>query len=535
MKAERLLIAALLLAFAPAAEALADGCYVPERAVAVLPKIPVQRAVISFRKGRETLIVESAVEGKGKRFGWIVPVPAKPESIKACTPGTLKSFAMALQPKIVHDLSRQLGRVIWLAVVVITLSLVWSSVHRAGKQGSRPLWHVLAFAVFFLVVTALALPAGMASRRSGASLPAGVTVVGEERVGSYQVTVVSAADAEALYAWLRAEDFAVPAEFKSAVADYVGRGWVFATAKLSTDGNARAVPHPLSITFPTDRAVYPMKLTGLSGADLDLELYVVGEEAASAPGMRRVFCDRFRQGLSYDFYWMHAGMSVPDMDEVECYRGAESGATLGHPSIIPVLWNGCCVSKLTGTIPPSEMTEDYDLTWSPASFERQTLWSNLGASMTAAMVAILIVTICLPIALVMRARERMSRRAFLCSLLGIGAAALLSVGAIKLVLPQVKAASYGGKGFRAGRSVRGLLAHLQDFDRRVRVGDVPWKSAAASLRKRASCWNNLYTGELMREEDSPGNFLVSQKDGKLSFTFYDIGGTPVTVLLGETR
>jgi hypothetical protein len=47
------------------------------------------------------------------------------------------------------------------------------------------------------------------------------------------------------------------------------------------------------------------------------------------------------------------------------------------------------------------------------------------------------------------------------------------------------------------------------------------------LRRR----DNLFTAEPVREEDSPGNYTVVEKDGKLLFTLYDLGGTPVTVEL----
>ena len=66
LRAALALLAVLVLWPVPAG---ADGCYIPEKAVRKLPEIPGQRAVVSFKDGRETLIVESRLEGQGRRFG----------------------------------------------------------------------------------------------------------------------------------------------------------------------------------------------------------------------------------------------------------------------------------------------------------------------------------------------------------------------------------------------------------------------------------------------------------------------------------
>ena len=64
----------LLLFIAAGRTALADGAFLSERAIKKLPAIPAQSAVIVFRDGQETLIVESALDGEGQSFGCIMPV-----------------------------------------------------------------------------------------------------------------------------------------------------------------------------------------------------------------------------------------------------------------------------------------------------------------------------------------------------------------------------------------------------------------------------------------------------------------------------
>ncbi|MFO1522595.1 MAG: hypothetical protein U1G05_11255 [Kiritimatiellia bacterium] len=71
----------LLLLLLSAGSARADGkMYWRE---AVPPTIPYQRAMIFFRDGVETLVLQSKHElpgpGKAAPIGWVVPVPAVPE------------------------------------------------------------------------------------------------------------------------------------------------------------------------------------------------------------------------------------------------------------------------------------------------------------------------------------------------------------------------------------------------------------------------------------------------------------------------
>jgi hypothetical protein len=69
------------------------------------------------------------------------------------------------------------------------------------------------------------------------------------------------------------------------IADYAKQGWVFAAAKLSRpDATDKTSPHPLAFMFKADRAVYPLRLTGVENHRCLVELYVFGESRAELPG-----------------------------------------------------------------------------------------------------------------------------------------------------------------------------------------------------------------------------------------------------------
>jgi hypothetical protein len=509
--------------------ARADGCYIPEKAIQKLPEIPAQRALLSFRDGRETLIVESALEGQGKRFGWVIPVPAKPDSIEAATPGTMRSLAMGIQPEIIHDVRRAAVTVTSICILALLVAVIACWCRRAERPA---LWTSLGTALLLLLLIAVAAPSLLAARRSALGLPEGAMVLERTRVGSYEVAVLAADDAEALYAWLKAEDLAIPGILRPAVDDYAKRGWRFVTAKLATDGSGQAVPHPLRISFKTERAVYPMKLTGLSGRALDLELYVVGDKAAAVPAMKRVFCDQFADGYSpLEHALMYAGKGRPVQGD--CFRGDGSRLNLGHPGFAPALWKGCWVSKLAASIAPGQMGEDYYVSWSEPSFERQKFYSRQGAGLVGSVAGVILFTLIAGAALIAWAFRKVGSL----GLLGIVAAAALAAAllawGVKSALPQVEASTYGGKGTSAAGRLYLWEEVLRDAQSKRRPGETVRQALDRLLAEHQPA--NLFTGEPARHEDSPGNYTVAEKDGRLTITMYDLGGTPVTVELEERK
>lgn len=83
--------------------AFADGCYIPEKAYAKLPDIPLQRVILSYRDGIETLIIESSLDSEDQSFGWIILLPEVPTILEEVSPGFLKTLSSCIQPEITHD------------------------------------------------------------------------------------------------------------------------------------------------------------------------------------------------------------------------------------------------------------------------------------------------------------------------------------------------------------------------------------------------------------------------------------------------
>jgi hypothetical protein len=505
-----LICGGFFLAFAHCARA--DGGYIPEKAIRKLPEIPEQRALVAFRDGKETLIVESALEGQGRNFGWIIPVPARPDSIEASTPGTLKSLASGIQPEIVHDISDEAKGFTVLCLLVLFLTIVLA---RGGCS--------LFFGFLLIIILGLLVAPEMAGKlgSEGSAIKTGSVMVMEKaKVGSYAISVLAADDAEALYRWLEAEDLAVPDALRPAVNDYTRRGWKFVTAKLTTNGIDLTLPHPLRITFPSNEAVYPMKLTGLSGRKLNLELYVVADQAAEVSGLKREFCDQFKAMDSY----AKSRNNVIGSSGSE-FEGWNSQLSLGHPGFLPVLWDGCWISKLTGRISSAAMANDYVIAWKAPSFERWTLYSHRGAAYIALSVAIAIFAVTGIFAeIAWRLKEWPTRRRKKVIRVGLIAAATVFCG-IELCLPQTEVVTYKRR-YELFDSAPNSLGNEINRLRNIGTDGMDMRKSAENFLQQMS---NAFTGEPVCEEDTPGNYTIVDKDGQLAFTFYGLGGTTVTV------
>ncbi len=283
-----------VVAFVIVCGAHADGMYFPPEAVEILPKMPHQRAVIFWRDGVEQLLVESDFDGAGERMAWIVPVPGVPTDVAEGAPGVFDVLDRALVPKTVDDNPGfYVAALFWLLWCVCQWAM---GVYAPKRTFSYTIACTGLFFFLFMTTPTMFMTLGD-SMGGGPGLNDGAEVLAVRSVGSYEVTTLRAKSAEELTQWLSDNGFrALPEAGESIVSEYIAEGWCFVAAKLNRSGAGYTRPHPLSITFPVDRPVYPMRLTRLADTDLFLDLYVIADRRANAPGMETVFCERFRRG-----------------------------------------------------------------------------------------------------------------------------------------------------------------------------------------------------------------------------------------------
>jgi hypothetical protein len=351
----------------------ADGVFIPA-ARKKIPDIPVQRAIIKYEEGTESLIIESSLNGEGGDYSWIIPVPTPPTKFDKVSPGLLKTMSLQIQPKIHHIEPYQ--KVFGIDIFYIFTILVMIGcfcIMRWGMEGS---YLPLALIVLFIM-----LVPNFISYRSGlgssSKLDPFIKITNNRIVGDYELFVLEVQDSSALNTWLGDNGFSqFPPETAQIIEDYISRNWVFTVAKLRTDLDGIATPRPVLIEFDTDQPVYPMRLTVIPDSPVYLELYVVSEEEAVPVNynLQKEYCNFF------DYLKIpKIGYRSP-VDEGFIPREFSSlFMEIAHPDASKVMWDGCVVTKFAGEVSSNQMTEDMFFRFKDATPFQTELYSSVGA------------------------------------------------------------------------------------------------------------------------------------------------------------
>lgn len=514
--------------------AAADGCFIPEKAFPRLPSIPSQRALLSFRDGEEQLTIQSALDAEGQRFGWIIPVPAKPTKFERASAGLLKTLSMHTQPKVTHE-SRALSRRLFRCWCLAGAVLLWAGFVVGARVRMR--WVVASLVLALLVGHFLprVLPSRLwdkAAAKEGAgpafSSTAGVRMEALLIVGSYEVALLDADSSAALNGWLGLNGFAaLPGEGLSIVDDYIREGWRFVAAKLRREGAGLYRPHPLAITFPAPKPIYPLRLTALAKSSMRLELLVLSDQRATTKMLDTEFCDAFVKREQHPL----DGPPLPYVWSKKFH------AYVGHPGAAQAVWDGCWLTRLTGILQPEDMLEDAILELSSPEPYRQHLYSRLGARDTALLWALRLWGLLLPVALLAASwilRERSRRwRYLLPTALAAAMLSLLTGLAVYAALPKtdivLMRAQKGTLPFEYDRRWREALDRLYE---RLRP-DCTTSQLAAALRDdlRYGILQNTVEGGRMREEDSPGNCTLHRHSDGVVVRRYGYYGFPEDFLV----
>lgn len=487
-----------------ASVALANGVYIPDRAIEKLPSIPVQRALITHREGIETLMVESAVQAESANVGWILPLPQAPTTVAKGEPGTLVSLSMALRPEIVHDLHRPwmipLGVLALFTPPLLALVLTRNRSARAGNVVA----YVLVSALLLFLWSAL-LPS--LSREAGASA-AGVEILASQRVGNYSVDVLSAAAVADLQRWLDDNGLQkLSAQAHSVISDYIARGWCFAVARLEVTPDTVAAPHPLAFTFPSAAPVFPMKLTALAGSKTHVELIVAADQSAEAAGFHPVCSSRFRLPSG-------KGDLVSDLRLL-----------IANPDARRHLWDGCIVTRLQADLEPSAMAQDVAIALRPYTPHRDRFHTpRARAELMAAIVGWSLVPAAITMAIACRGMRPPRRAGLVATALILGTGLVAAVGyARSLNVRSDIEVTKGGRyaDFHNAFSVREALAqytqtwHANDPE----LG----KKVLGVLHESAETRHNPLQGGDRRWERSPGNVYLTEED---SIAVHDLDTRP---------
>ncbi len=510
----------------------ADGKYFPEKAFKAAPAIPSQRAILVYKDGIEKLTIESSLDGKGQEFGWVIPLPSEPIEFEKTSPGLIKTFSLVLQPDIIHDLKRELGA-LWRTVVLVTLG---SLIVVGTRPPDRILWLILLFVVFLVLFTP---HLGIHSKETAATDMHGIRIHDVRQVGSYELTILETESSRALDVWLEDNGFmGLSEEDEKIVSDYIQDKWYFVAAKLRRQGDGFSRPHPLSISFSSDKPVYPMRLTATVGSNVYLELYVIADKRATCDVLTLEVSDTYR--LRKERKTSFSDRTIPSD-----FAGKTHKQNIGHADAKRFMWDGCTLSKLCGMLKPEQMGKDIILQLKSGVPFQKRYYSRCGARDTG-LAMLLRVWCILPILLAIayhhKRKEPLGRGIFIKKILiPILLLCFLIWTLIYASLPKIDVRTApGGKG-RIAREIRDkhrrnseIVMLAQDHDEFAGMG----KDEIAKLMdeyfttKNAT---NVYSGEPLKHEDSPGDYSIIEDERGIVFRTYSQGGYPDDHIVKPSR
>jgi Uncharacterized protein conserved in bacteria (DUF2330) len=217
---------------------------------------PAQKAFVTWDPAEkvESFTVQPKFEGNALDFGMVIPTPARPK-LDEMPRDFFKELAVftVLEPM---DLSKY-KRALYLGAAGARLGVV----EEKAKHSVRV-------------------------------LEAGI-------VGSLDYKIIQADRADDLYAWLRDNKYSYSGD-EATLDYYIKKGWTFTVMKIDTmqmkkraDGTFDGEVTPTRFTFPSDRPVYPLKITQISVKDHTEALFYV-----QAPDKMDLAGD-----FSYEFTW----------------------------------------------------------------------------------------------------------------------------------------------------------------------------------------------------------------------------------------
>jgi hypothetical protein len=336
-----------------------------------------------------------------------------------------------------------------------------------------------------------------------------------------------------LDAWLEGNGFVgLTQEDDAIVSEYIGEDWCFVAAKLRRDGEGFSRPHPLSMTFACDKPIYPMRLTATAGSDVYLELYVIADRQATCDILTAEVSDVFgsRRVAKSDF----TGKTVHPS-----FSGETFNEDIGHPDASKVMWDGCFLSKLCGSLKPKDMSEDIVLQLTADGPHRQRYYSHHGAGETALALFLgmwCVLPVLLTLVRYLKKKELSSRAIFVKRALAPMVLFSLVAGAVTYtVLPKVdvrtsKAGSHVG--MMVSQRTMAVELSILARDHSDFAGMSAEKIAALvheyfTSKEKA----NVYTGEPIKKDDSPGDYTIIEDDRGVVWRTYSSKGYPYDSIL----
>ena len=384
--------------------------------------------------------------------------------------------------------------------IMVGLVALWM-VHRSRQKDGK-LVEILVSVTLLLIILGMFLPA-LGTAGTTASSVRDVTVLDRRVVGAFDTTTIASGDPQAIESWLAENGYATHTNSRPVLADYIKQGWVFVAAKVRRDGrDTTNSVLPLSFTFPTPKAVYPMRLTGVGAGPLSVELFVFGPKRAEAPGFKVERC------------------AVVSREQ----GPRPIGIPVLHPLLNRWIRSPAICTKFTAELAGPALAQDVWLDWKPFTETRTVVYSRVGALHT---VLNQVVPWLVVIALAATGWWRWGHRSFVrrgryitaLAAAGVGIAGFLSWDSLSKIEVRLQKLP----------KIYGAMATKSFLIQALSASGLPAQPSAAQLRAAIAIPNtippnvrtNVLLGGLIHEEDSPGNYVLRDRTNGLEVLWYD--------------
>ena len=497
--------------------------------------IPEQRALLCWSNGTEQLAIDTHFIADGTNFAWVVPLPSEPK-IKEATTGLFNTLDYIFRAPIVHEIIPFYSILLFCAgVAYLLLSVRQNSDPRASdtvisfltavsilpisacfaiplilllpytvwrvRVGKEGWWSILLVLLLLFFLSGMLLPSlGKAKSAAASTSQYDVSVLNSQTIGAYDTTTLTSKDPHALIEWLNQNNYITPTGVETAVSNYVQRGWVFVATRLHRDasGKTAAAPQPLCFTFPTKEPVYPMQLTGIANTNLNVELFVFGPAKAEAADFDVERC----APLSFD---KDSG-NFPSLRVI-------------HPLLRNLTLGSQVATHLVAKLTPEQMKKDIELKWTPFIEFHRNVYSNQGAIVMGLNCGAGVFCFCLLIGSIVVAFKREQKSAIrmiagFAAVAGISTALLLFMNLPKTEVRMVRLPRLFWR------------VKLQNVESELweKSGNASVAEARATAAKIAGTNENILSGQPIREEDSPGNYLLTEGTNGFDFIMFDPNG-----------
>lgn len=227
----------IVLAFSVAG--LATGLTAPASAcacggvVSSDPRLAVddETSLVRWHDGQETVVMQLSLQSDTDNAALVVPTP-KPATVSAGSAATFAELRELTAPRVETTLR-------W-----------WDSGNVGGNDEGA---------------TAAAAPGGA---------PNVLQVV---QLGPLEATTLAGGDLPGLEGWLAGHGYTMRPEVISSLAPYVAEGWAFVAMRLTSTEPLNGGLDPVTLTFPSDRFVYPMRMSAAAVSPQQVRIYALAD------------------------------------------------------------------------------------------------------------------------------------------------------------------------------------------------------------------------------------------------------------------